>query len=251
MATFKNPGPICASTYPAIDRGTNARIRTAPPGTLDATHKKSYIKRVPGMSAPFGDKAIRDALVKAISLLQQRQQDLDNWDQAIQVSFLTWFGTDTPVARAIVRQYIVKAIVKLKRFKVEDFIMETPLDPRDFAYVIPDKWAGGKYERTVYLGPAFTDADAVTRAGTFIHEVSHFLTVGHTDDIKSTFVGMRRRDRRMYGPARAKRLAMQNPQEALKNADNFEYFVESHDPKSDFDTEGAGDFPLGSIGKIG
>jgi hypothetical protein len=56
----------------------------------------------------------------------------------------------------------------------------------EFAYVNPDK-----HEMIVHLGPEFATADDTTRAGTFIHEVSHFYGIGGTDDVESSFVGMR------------------------------------------------------------
>jgi len=245
MAAFNIPGPICVSTYPGIDRGTNTLVCTPPPSSVGASYKKSHQERVPRLSAMARRIAIRDALALAISLLQDKQQDLDNWDRDTHISFLRWFGTDTPEARAIIQERIAKSIAKLQRLNVDDFIMEAQLPHNYYAYVRPGKWERGEYERIVHLGPAFDGADSVTRAGTLVHEVSHFRTVDNTDDIKSTFVGMPRGDRRMYGYTRARRLASQSPQNALKNADNFEFFIEGHDPRSegDFETEGVGDFP--------
>jgi hypothetical protein len=223
---------------------------------------------VPGLSAAFGDRAIRDAQTKAIDLLKKRLDDLDAWDQDTQESFLTWFGTDEDKARKLVRARIVKAIAKLQALRVENFVPIRP--PRkagmtaheyqdaideyyeEFAFVNPDK-RGGRYEMTVHIGPEFATADDTTRAGTLIHEVSHFFTVGQTDDVESSFLGMRVEKRgdktvTMYGYARAERLGMQSEKRALNNADNFEFFIERQDPRDHFDTEGLGDFPEGSKG---
>lgn len=103
----------------------------------------------------------------------------------------------------------------------------------------------GQYELTVHVGPLFAKADETTQAGTFIHEVSHFVTVGNTDDVESWFLGMPAGKKKvtMYGYARAQRLSMKNPKGALNNADNFEFFIEGQDPRDHFDIEGAGDFP--------
>jgi len=43
--------------------------------------------------------------------------------------------------------------------------------------VTPDR-RKGNYERIVEIGHSFIDADETTRAGTLIHELSHFLVVG-------------------------------------------------------------------------
>jgi hypothetical protein len=53
-----------------------------------------------------------------------------------------------------------------------------------------------------------------SRAGTLIHEVSHFNVVAGTDDI-------------VYGQAGAKSLAASDPNGAINNADNHEYFAEN------------------------
>lgn len=267
MSASSIPGPTCGSKSPEIDSGTSARICMPAPGHSQGVPLfKSAISRVPGLSASAGKQAILDAQKKAIQLLEQRLQDLDVWDEGTQQSFLTWFGTDETRARDLVRRRIVKAIAKLKALRVNNFLPDRPpkkagltatqyrdaLDEynREFAYVNPDN-RGGKYEMTVHLGPEFATADDTTRAGTLIHEVSHFFTVGQTDDVESAFLGMRvekRGDKKvtMYGYARAERLSMQSQKNALNNADNFEFFVERQDPRDHFDTEGLGDFPQDS-----
>ena len=262
-----NPGSTCSTKYAGLDAGTNARICMPTPGysNRETLYKKSAVRRVPGLSAPDGDQAILDAQKMAIDLLDQRRKDVDLWNEDTQESFLTWFGTDEARARDLVRRLIVKAIAKLT-LKIKNFVPDQPprklgttaaqyrdaLDShnREFAYVNPDR-RGGKYEMIVHLGPEFATADATTRAGTLIHEVSHFFTVGQTDDVESAFLGMqveKRGDKTvtMYGYARAERLSMQSQKNALRNADNFEFFVERQDPRDHFDTEALGDFPQGS-----
>eukprot|EP00834_Sanchytrium_tribonematis_P005600 NODE_350_length_8989_cov_0.477684.p4 type:complete len:321 gc:universal NODE_350_length_8989_cov_0.477684:8190-7228(-) len=53
-----------------------------------------------------------------------------------------------------------------------------------------------------------------SKPGVFVHELSHFLTVGGTDDIE-------------YGKDEAIALAIEDPLQAVNNADNYEYFAES------------------------
>ena len=53
-----------------------------------------------------------------------------------------------------------------------------------------------------------------SKAGTLIHEMSHFTVVAGTDDWA-------------YGQTAAKSLAFSDPAKALDNADSHEYFAEN------------------------
>lgn len=80
-----------------------------------------------------------------------------------------------------------------------------------FAYVYPNQ----PYK--VYLCRSFWSADELgtdSRAGTIVHELSHFNVVAGTDDV-------------VYGQSGAKSLANSNPDQALNNADSHEYFAEN------------------------
>ncbi|MCW8875524.1 MAG: M35 family metallo-endopeptidase [Kangiellaceae bacterium] len=82
---------------------------------------------------------------------------------------------------------------------------------RYYAYVYPSQ----PYK--VYLCKAFWSASLTgtdSKAGTIIHEISHFNVVAGTDDI-------------VYGQTGAKNLAISNPDDAVKNADSHEYFAEN------------------------
>jgi len=70
---------------------------------------------------------------------------------------------------------------------------------------------------TIYLCKVFWTAPAQgtdSKAGTLIHEMSHFTVVAGTDDWA-------------YGQTAAKNLAISNPTNAVDNADNHEYFAEN------------------------
>ncbi|WP_394225444.1 M35 family metallo-endopeptidase [Pseudoalteromonas spongiae] len=80
-----------------------------------------------------------------------------------------------------------------------------------FAYVYPNQ----PYK--VYLCKAFWSANVLgtdSRAGTIVHELSHFTAVAGTDDI-------------VYGQSGAQSLANSNPEQAIENADSHEYFAEN------------------------
>jgi peptidyl-Lys metalloendopeptidase len=53
-----------------------------------------------------------------------------------------------------------------------------------------------------------------SKAGTIVHEQSHFTVNGGTQDI-------------VYGQSGAKSLAISNPAQAIMNADSHEYFAEN------------------------
>ncbi len=80
-----------------------------------------------------------------------------------------------------------------------------------YAYVYPTQ------PYRIYLCNAFwsaPDTGTDSRAGTIIHELSHFDIVANTDDLA-------------YGHTAAKRLAIKSPTKAVKNADSHEYFSEN------------------------
>ena len=86
-----------------------------------------------------------------------------------------------------------------------------PPRPRAYAYVYPND----PYK--IYLGDAFWPAPMTgtdSKAGTLIHELSHFTVLGGTQDY-------------VYGQTGAKNLAISNPAQAVMNADSHEYFVEN------------------------
>ena len=260
------PGPLCGTMSPNSDAGTSALMRSPRPGTTCVFHGTATRRVARVLHKSAHTLSIEKARGEAIAMLTVRLNDLDAWNEATQKLFEGWFGTTDARARAEIRQRIVKAIHKLTLLHDSDFISD-PTDS-DFAYVYPDESERGRYERTVHLGKAFwAEKDDKTRAGTLIHEVSHFLTVGHTDD-----VGSRRRDRAAvdfpgkstskyggsyaaYGGAGAARLAISHPALALKNADSFEFFIEGRkasvilDEKGNLDTEGFGDFPTFGPGR--
>lgn len=193
------------------------------------------------MDSPLAaDQAIQNALNQAIDLLVQRQRELAIWDKPTKADFLAWFGTVSDPARREIQERIRLEIVKMKGFTVENFVAvseKTKGYQKIFAQVTPDR-RKGNYERIVEIGPQFKDADETTRAGTLIHELSHFWSVQETEDVQSckiyrTFYSDRPQTMEdcavyEYGPALM--LARRDPKMALMNADNFEFFVERHDP---------------------
>ncbi|CAD1793340.1 protease [Xanthomonas arboricola pv. juglandis] len=80
-----------------------------------------------------------------------------------------------------------------------------------YAYV----YANAPYE--IYVCNAFWSAPTQgtdSKAGTLVHEMSHFTAVAGTQD-------------RVYGQSGARNLAISNPAQAITNADSHEYFAEN------------------------
>jgi peptidyl-Lys metalloendopeptidase len=83
-----------------------------------------------------------------------------------------------------------------------------------YAYVYPND------PYNIYLCKVFWQAPPTgtdSQAGTLIHEMSHFNVVASTDDV-------------IYGKTGSMQLAIDNPDEAIKNADSHEYFAENSNP---------------------
>lgn len=271
-------GPLCVTTAPEIDTGTNALIRHCAPRPVcinsGAPHRKS--SKLTGGGHASRAHVIQKAMETAQKLLASRLQDLDLWDsevrrrgkepelleelsvnvEPIRRDFLGWFGKDDAASRAKIRRRIVKEQNKFKSLHPFDFLTDSK--SHDFAYVYPGKWERGKYEKTVHLGSAFWNSkDDVERAGTLIHELSHFETVGNTDDEEINFPGIDPGrygetykyggSYSAYGGSRSAKLAISNPSLAIENADSFEFFIERRKPSpilnehGGMDTEGVGD----------
>lgn len=89
-----------------------------------------------------------------------------------------------------------------------------------FAYVYPDRpyrvhlcAAFFNMPSSVALVPSLMAYDSGTREGTIIHEVSHFERTAGTDDI-------------CYNRSECRRMTLRDPDSALQNADNYQYFTE-------------------------
>lgn len=123
--------------------------------------------------------------------------------------YTTWFGANDGSRYSTVRTHFrkIRDAVDNERFK---FYCDCN-DSGTFA------WVKRKKEYKIHLCPLFWSAPMTgtdSKAGTLIHEVSHFKVTADTDDI-------------VYGQTAAMNLANTNPGNAIKNADNHEYFGEA------------------------
>ncbi|MGA4607323.1 M35 family metallo-endopeptidase [Pseudoalteromonas maricaloris] len=122
--------------------------------------------------------------------------------------YQTWFGAATNSRYATVKSNFNAINDAIDN---QDLTFDCSCNKSYFAYVYPNQ----PYK--VYLCRAFWSANELgtdSRAGTIVHELSHFNAVAGTDDI-------------VYGQSGAKNLANSNPSQAIQNADSHEYFAEN------------------------
>lgn len=122
--------------------------------------------------------------------------------------YTTWFGTYLSSRYTTVRSHFVAIEDALYN---KSIVFDCTCTDSAYAYVYPTQ----PYK--IYLCNAFWSAPNTgtdSRAGTIIHETSHFNVVAGTDDWA-------------YGQTAAKNLARSNPKKAIDNADSHEYFAEN------------------------
>jgi peptidyl-Lys metalloendopeptidase len=122
--------------------------------------------------------------------------------------FTTWFGTySTTNWNQIKTQFTkIKGAIDTKPVVVDCNCTDSA-----YAYVYPSR----PYK--IWVCKAFWSAPTTgtdSKAGTLVHELSHFTIVAGTSD-------------HAYGQTAAKNLAKTNPTKARKNADSHEYFAEN------------------------
>ena len=126
----------------------------------------------------------------------------------VSARYSTWFGAVNATRYTTGKNHFdaIQAAFATKPITVDCGCKKTY-----YAYVYPTQ----PYK--IYVCKAFWSAPVTgtdSRAGTLIHEMSHFNVVAGTDD-------------HVYGQSGAKSLAISNPDNALDNADNHEYFSEN------------------------
>lgn len=122
--------------------------------------------------------------------------------------YVEWFGKFKQTRWNTVETHFNKID---EAFKTKPLTLDCSCSSGAYAYV----YANQPYK--IYLCNAFWSAPMTgtdSKAGTLIHEMSHFTVVAGTGD-------------HAYGQAAARNLAKNNPKQAVDNADNHEYFAEN------------------------
>jgi peptidyl-Lys metalloendopeptidase len=123
--------------------------------------------------------------------------------------YLEWFGAFTTSRHSTVTNHFTAIS---DAFDNAGITFDCKCKQNYYAYVYPDR------PYTIYLCKVFWTAPLAgtdSQGGTLIHEMSHFNVVAGTDDV-------------IYGQAGARNLADTDPDSAIINADNHEYFAENN-----------------------
>jgi uncharacterized Zn-binding protein involved in type VI secretion len=161
-------------------------------------------------------KAIEQAKTDAKNILTKCLDGIKNKSDAVKSSAKKWFGDDNDDTLKLMQDRVEKEIKKLDSFTAANFVPAEPGEGDCYAYVYPDK------DDKIYLGDDFEGAPATgpdSKASTLIHEMSHYNSVGGTDDV---VLG---NGKTAYGEANCMKLVKENPAGAKNNADSFENFV--------------------------
>jgi peptidyl-Lys metalloendopeptidase len=124
--------------------------------------------------------------------------------------YTTWFGAYTSGRYATAQQHFVTIDTAIDQIGGQVKI-NCGCTENYYAYVLKNQ----HYE--IFVCNAYWNAPLVgtdSKAGTLIHEMSHFTVVADTDDWA-------------YGQSAASSLAINNPTQAVDNADSHEYFAEN------------------------
>jgi peptidyl-Lys metalloendopeptidase len=161
-----------------------------------------------GMKAPYPCSSqetsqLNSAATSQKSMINYALTAINQGDSAV---YKEWFGAYT-TARGTTTAECISAITdnSVVKYACDD-------QPGVYAYVYP-----ADTTHTIYCCEAFWTAPNAggfdTKAGTLIHELSHFSNICGTNDW-------------VYGVNGARNLAISNPSRAVANADNYEYFSE-------------------------
>ncbi len=123
--------------------------------------------------------------------------------------YTTWFGVYTSSRYNAVKGNFGKISSAMDTATVN---LNCGCKKKYYAYVYPNQ-PYNIYVCSVFWRAPLAGTDS--QGGTLIHEMSHFNVVASTNDY-------------VYGQSGAKSLAISNPNQAIANADNHEYFAENN-----------------------
>jgi peptidyl-Lys metalloendopeptidase len=151
------------------------------------------------------------ALGNAQTISQKARDYLNNvptTSRPTNTAYRTWFGSYTSSRYSTVTSHYSNIY---NSFVNQTYTFNCSCTSSAYAYV----YANQPYR--VYLCNAFWNAPSLgidSKAGTLVHESSHFTVNGGTQDYA-------------YGTSAAQSLANSSPSQAVMNADNHEYFAET------------------------
>ena len=149
---------------------------------------------------------VQTAMSSAMRLADKAVLNVRHWPNFDSTDYKLWFGKPSSDRKMTVRA-CYKAVLKDLKGKIPWERDDNSRYASTFAYTHPGTLK-------IWFCPLFWRAPLVgtdSKAGTIIHELTHVerVTVDH-----------------VYGTAGAKSLAVSDPDKAVHNADNYEYFAE-------------------------
>ncbi|KAK0211138.1 peptidyl-Lys metalloendopeptidase [Desarmillaria ectypa] len=177
-------------------------------GTLAVARRELDKRIVYNSCSASEESALVSAAAAAQTYAENAQAYLDE-NTASTTRYTTWFGEYNPSRHAEVLGHFSNML----DHPYADYTYDCSCTDTDvYAYVYPHSFG------TIYLCGGFWDAATAgtdSMGGTLIHESSHFTIIGGTDDY-------------VYGQTSAQSLIESNPDKAIFNADNHEYFAENN-----------------------
>lgn len=187
--------------------------RTEHGGKIVAGSRTVWIggKSVKHLSPEEKIKVINEAIEKSIVFLEKKLQLLEQNDFDTLIAFKKWFGKDSEESRRQILERMRRTWGMIKGLQVENFNSINSRSKSKKAYGLVYSW---NKKHNILLGDKFwkEENNTILRAGVIIHEMSHFRDIGNTDDFT-------------YGERGCLELARQYPEEAINNADSFEFFI--------------------------
>lgn len=193
---------IQSNNRPKLTRGEVARRNTytAPNSSLKAESAKTPVFK--GDSTSSDQSTAKTAYTAAYNVLYKSEQSVTGNPTL----YKTWFGY-SGYQNTVRGNYLdIKSAIETYAYTLYFHGPEC----RDGVYAYTYHGA-----MTVYFCSAYFSAPTLgsnSKMGTIVHEMSH--AVAYTDDI-------------VYGERACQSLAQADPSQAIKNADNYEYFSEN------------------------
>ncbi len=185
--------------------------------TIDFLYKPSQKKRVYSQKLPANFNGCSQAEINSINLAHDEAISMATNAYDVMISapinttgerYSTWFGAANSTRQSKITTHFNNFSTALDQATIQ---FDCTCTDDYFAYVYPSQ------HYIIYLCNAFWSANTAgtdSKAGTIIHEMSHFTVMAGTDD-------------HVYGQAGSKSLATSNPEQAIDNADSHEYFAEN------------------------
>ncbi|PFH48302.1 hypothetical protein AMATHDRAFT_5929 [Amanita thiersii Skay4041] len=176
-----------------------------------ATRDESLERRASFVQCTAARQAAVNSAIREASRYASNAHSYLQSHAAATPRYTTWFGVLTTARHNIVREHFRR--LNSNNFNAFKYFCDCTR-PNVYAFVYPNQFG------EIHLCPVFWNAPLTgtdSKAGTIIHESSHFTANGGTQDYA-------------YGQTNARSLARTNPDRAVMNADSHEYFAENNPP---------------------